>query len=161
MSSIDELNRKTISDKWMELIYDSLQKLNLAYLRLHEGCDDLIEYCQTSPDLISKVQYKNAGFMITYFKNIISNASAVFKPEEYAVIKGKIEFLDKFHSQGVNTQLGLVQVFEIYHQDQPKVDIFRLTSAFNFLVVKLDEVYDELVKKLQPILFIEGNIKNR
>lgn len=161
MSALDEMNRKTISDKWMEFLFDRLQNLNLCYMRMHEGCNDLIEYCQSTPDMISKVQYKNAGFMITYIKNILSNSHALFTAPEHKQLKGQLDILHKLHSQGLEVEGTKITVYEIEVKDSPKIEIFKLNPAFNYLVSKLDEIYNEIIIKLKSILFIEGNIKNR
>jgi len=159
--SLDSQIKKGVFDEWIRLIYNRLEQLNESYIRMREGCIDLVEYIPLSnqQEALSRIQYKNAGFILTYIKNILSSAKPMFKPEDYNKLNAKVNFLDKLHIEGIVKDKVPIKVYEIKRNDVSHTENFRLTPYFSILTREIEKLYEELIGNLQEILFLEGNIR--
>lgn len=159
--SLDSQIKKGVFDEWIKLIYNRLEQLNESYIRMREGCIDLVEYIPLSSqeEVLHKVQYKNAGFILTYIKNILSSAKPMFKSEDYNKLNAKVNFLDKLHTEGIKKEKVELKVFEVRRNDVTHTERFRLTPYFSILTREIEKLYEELIGNIQEILFLEGNIR--
>ena len=159
----EDNTKKVIADQWVQLLYSTLEKLSDSYIRMHEGCADLIEFMSLADQKqeIDRLQYKNAGFIITYLRTILINGQSLFSEIEYKDLTTKVEIIDQFHSTGILHEGELISVYQIEKSDLTRKNRFKLMPAFDILVKKIDFVYLNLIKNIQGILFLEGNIRNK
>lgn len=160
---MESVIKKGIFDEWIRLIYDRLEKLNESYIRMREGCSDLLEYIPlvNQKEVIEQTQYKNAGFILTYIKNILSSAKPLFKTDDHNKLNSKLMFLEKFHEEGIIKDKNSFKVYEYKFNDMTRTSLFKLTPYFSILVREIEKLYEELIGHIQEILFLEGNIKNK
>lgn len=158
-------NRKTLSDKWFELIYSKLELINIAYVRMIEGCKDieeLIEATSLNQEIIDRIKYKNASLLLTYLTNVLSMARVLFTKEEYNSLNHKIKILVGFHQNGLTSRDGITtKAHEVIFSDRTKSNVFTLNNNFNYLIKCISEVYNQVIVALTDILYMEGNIKNK
>lgn len=160
---MDNVIKKGIFDEWIKLIYDRLEKLNESYIRMREGCSDLLEYITmvNQKEVMEQVQYKNAGFILTYIKNILASAKPLFKEQDHNKLNAKVKFLESFHEDGITKDNNTFKVYEYKYSDLTRTNTFKLTAYYSILVKEIEKLYEELIGHIQEILFLEGNIKNK
>lgn len=158
----EDKTKRVIAEEWLKLIYVRLEQLNESYMRMREGCVDLIEFIPlvNQKETLQQVQYKNAGFIISYIKLILSSAEAIFNPKDYEELSARVDFLDSLHTDGINKGGIKIKVFELKRSDVTNTQTFTLTSHFIILIKHIDKLYAKLVSNIQEILFLDGNIKN-
>lgn len=75
--------QKTITDKWLDNLYESLMRLEQYEKLAREGCESLMEYVQ-NPNLdLALIQNKNLGLFITEFEITLNNGKKVIDKKEY------------------------------------------------------------------------------
>lgn len=160
---LNDNTKKIIADQWIGLLYTRLEQLNEAYIRMHEGCIDLVELLPiiNQQETIDKIQYQNAGFILTYIRNILLNGRALFVNKDWDALKEKLDVLDNLHVKGMFDGKEMIKVYSIKRSDVTKTQRFSLNSYFKILVKGLDELYGEVVNNIEEVLFLEGNIKSK
>lgn len=159
----ENTTRKVIVDEWTKLLYFTLEKLNEAMIRMHNGCVDLLEYLtiQDRDETLQRLRYENASFIITYMNNLLTNGQGLFTLEDLETITSKLEILKRLHGEGIKKDNEVIKVFVINKSDRTYKKIFKLTPYFEVLSDELDLIYQTIIKNLESILFLEGNLKNK
>lgn len=159
---LNDNTKKIIADQWIGLLYARLEQLNEAYIRMHEGCIDLVEILPiiNQPETLDKIQYQNAGFIITYIRNILLNGKALLETDKWNKLKEELDVLDNLHVNGMFDGEQMIKVYSIKRSDITKTQKFCLNSYFKILVKGLDKLYGDLISNIEDVLFLEGNIKN-
>jgi len=156
---LENTSQKNLTDDWLNNIGLILLRLEECETRMYNGCADLrelIEERSLGKDF-ELIKYKNAGLMITYFKNLITNIQPIISEQEYIKFKKEIEELYKLYSNKLILNKEKVSLYENRYSAINKTHDFYLTSYFQVLCNNLTSLRSRIVLSLKKILYLPGN----
>ncbi len=94
-----EESKKNISEKWLESIRQSLERLESYEMYAREGCESIIEYCNLpSGTPLEIIQLKNASFWISEFKNVFAKTKSIIDNKNFEVMEKELISIERFLS---------------------------------------------------------------
>jgi len=164
-----EESKKNISEKWLESIRQSLERLESYEMYAREGCEGIIEYCNLPPNLISSlelIQLKNASFWISEFKNVFTKCKSIINDTSFEKMEKELISIEKFlgnkmnfpNTKEFNNKAGKEIICWTTLNDSISVPnkVLKklvLTDYFYMQIDRLSALRSSLIQELQHILF--------
>jgi len=128
----DISSEKTINDKWLENIFESLMRLEGFERLMRNGCQNLLEYIQNGNINLADVQYKNYQLFIT---------------ETEILIQDTRHLIDKNKFLQISLLLGLIKNYEREVEGFLKTNYNDLThSQTNELKLEFLNIFSKVSK---------------
>lgn len=162
-----EESKKNISEKWLESIRLSLERLESYEMYAREGCESIIEYCNlplgTSLEII---QLKNASFWISEFKNVFTKSKSIIDDKKFEVMEKELMSIERFlsnkesfpNTKDFNIKAGKEIICWdtlsdfISHPNKVLKKII-LSDYFYMQIDRLSKLRCSLIQELEHILF--------
>ena len=157
-------SQKNVSDKFLDLIFDTLQTLRQREFMMKMGFDSLIEYMRMfnfKEKNINYLKVENMNLMIADFEIILSDIEVIVNDEKIKSMNEHLDDIKKLISKGYKskTEGQLFAFKEIYDQRNKGVRYMKLHPLFDILVEKLSGLRRELNLNLKSILYTQKKLK--
>lgn len=145
------IQSSNINAKWLENIYENIQKLEQYERLMREGCTSLLDYFQIPENrrdiIIGDVQFKNLRFYVTEFNLLLSDLSPILDDQK------SIEFrllLEQIQRACNSRRLFIKDIFSSTRELRKSVPTPVFFSTINILTkLKVD-----LFREIKDILYI-------
>lgn len=136
---------KTISEQWIQGIFESLRKLENLEIMAKHGCENIIEFGRRfKGEDLDLLKTQNVSFFLTEFEIVLTNSQPLISEKDYEEINNKFLWL----KDGEKKTGGFLEKTRHYERVQ-----LKLHSKFYTLVIPtLSELRSKLVKALWKIL---------
>lgn len=152
---------KNISQKHLDSIFTSFEKLEYYENLMLVGFSDLTELIQTyNPRMeIGVIQVKNQELLVKELRNILIKTKPILNSENYEKYENKIRVLNeiiwgKFNHKGKKIIQYRWQTSQI-----EKVKRIYLETGYYLILEESQKIRQELIEELQHLLFSIDNIK--
>jgi len=138
-------SQRTITEKWLDNLFDSLMRLEVYERLAKDGCSNLLEYLSINDKEISQIQYKNYSLFLTEAEVVINSCRNLIKEENCKKILFEIEML-KLYEQKIDSFL------EKKINQKDNISWFELRPEFVIAVKRLSKIRKMLVENLWEFL---------
>lgn len=152
---------KNIGTKWLDSLYNSIEKITEHERYGREGCESLVQYVQ---DIIlfnkslSSTQLKNLSMMIGEIKIILPKAKRFIKEKAFGDLLLEIKKCDiDFNNQYVFVKKTKYLICILSKGKKNSSSLF-LKQGFGILFERVVEVKVKLLDELDEILFPKGKV---
>lgn len=155
----DKESIKDVSTKFLDLIFDSLERLRNREIIMKQGCDSLMQYMREFNFSLSNINYlqvKNMELMITEFEIILPDINSIIDVDKFKKMNKSLDQIKTLIRDGYKSKEGkqLVAFKEIYDERDHKKSM-KIYSLFNYLIKELSELRGQLTESLKSILYAQ------
>ena len=140
-----------INEKWLNNIYDNIQRLENYERLVREGCASLLDYVQipysSRPILTGITQFKNLRFMITEFKLLLADLTPIIEDQKAKEFDTTLNLIDKALD---SERLFLSSIFDVNR----RLIETKPTKFFYETIDTLHKLKVDLFKEIKNILYI-------
>ncbi len=147
---------RNISDKWMNSIYDSLQRLEEYERMAREGFKGLMEYVQSIGTLnknIEIIMFQNLKFLVSEMKILIPKAKFHLKEEEFKTLTENVGEYGRIIQKGYMIINKKKQEIFTKGSDYKHRQIFKLGNGFDLLFELVINTKNRILDDLDNIVF--------
>lgn len=153
---------KNISGKWMDSIYDSLERLETYERTAREGFKSLTDWIQSqydqTPKMVAKnlqlIKYQNLRYMISELKILIPKAKFHFEDKEFKLLKTTIKMFESFLRENLVIEDGRRSNLTSRSKSDTRGNVnFYLEDGFEILFEMVIEIKDKILDDLDNIVF--------
>ena len=162
--TIDEEEQKSIKNigtKWLDSLYNSIERITENERQAREGCESLIQYVQDINYFnknLQAIQLKNLSFMIGEIKISLPKAKRFIKKEEFEKLLLEIKKCDiDFNNQYVYVKEKKYLICVLSKGKRNSSYLF-LKQGFGILFERVVEIKSKLLDELDEILFPKGKV---
>lgn len=159
---------KNVSEKFLDVIFQSLQRLELHERYMKNGCIDLMEYIRIfhHPEgTINYVRVKNLKLMIHEFDILLNNTHSILSDDDHKDLQNKLKTIKKIINEGItkkdkdNKTKETLLVFKESFDNISKQKTMTLNPLFNIIQTELCSLRGLFVKSLNHILYSQTKNK--
>ena len=147
---------KNISDKWMDSIYESLQRLETYERLAREGFKGLKEFVQSMEGVsknIGVIMFQNLKFMVSEMKILIPKAKFHLKDEEFKTLTKNVEEYGNIIKKGYIVINKKKRKIFTNSSDFRNRQIFKLGEGFELLFNLVVNTKNRILDDLDNIVF--------
>jgi len=155
-------SQKDISNKFLDVIFESLQRLEIHERRMFEGCIDLKEYIdQLNFKIdINFVRAKNMTLMIKEFEICFRNINAIVNSDKLKEMQEGLKKIKSIVNSGMSDKKNKkVFPFNIILNKPQKISEIKINYLFEKIEIGLSMLRGKVISSLTPVLYSIGTKK--
>jgi len=146
---MDEItSQKTITEKWLENLFNNLLRLETYEKLAKEGCTSILDYVDLNDKSLTQIQYKNYTLFLTEIEVVANDCKNLIKEEDYNKILFELSVLNVYEQK-----IGGFLDKKI--NEQERTSWFILKPEFSIAIKRISKLrrilVDNLWKLLSPI----------
>ena len=150
---------KNVSDRFLDLIFDSLRSLQENETCMKEGCANLVEYMREfnipSSD-INNIQVKNMQLMINEFDKLFKNITPIVEKDTMKNMKQKLNEYQKVMDKGyINKEGKTFMIYKSGYDQLKKTNNINIKPLFYMVGNQLSDLRGEVILSLKHILYTQ------
>ncbi len=157
---INNESQKDVTDKWLDVIFERVQSLELMEDIMKNGATTIMEfinYPSNQLQNINALMIKNMDFMIDTFGILFKNTQSVVKEE---LMKEMIKHLQIIKTFRYDDSKG-GKIFSTHTHPITHKRSVELTSKFYIIASRLSKLRGDLIKNLDHLLWRKDDIKSK
>ncbi len=154
-------SQKDLSNKFLDIIFNSVQNLQDFETCMNQGCLNLIEYMQSfninhqNPNLVNYLRLKNMDLMVQEFSLLLPNIKNIVQEDEMEKLEARLEIIKSAIVNGVENKKSKKVMFiskeTANHKNRTKGMI--LLGLFDLIGNQLSQLRAETIDSLSSVLF--------
>jgi len=156
---------KNISDKFLDLIFDSLKILQYYETCMKQGCENLMEYMENfkiERKDISYIQLKNMELMIHEFDKLFKNVKSIVDITKMKEMEKKLDDMKKILGKEYIEKDGKkFYVYKETHNQKEKTRDMKLGQVFYIIANDLSTLRGDVISNLSHILYTQKQNKGK
>lgn len=160
-------SEKNVSDKFLDLIFESLQNLQDFETCMNRGCSNLIDFMREfninyqDPLIMNYVKVENMMLMIQEFEKLFTNIKSIVKDTEMKSMKDKFKKIKEEVDKGLYSEKEekTYIAFKETINQKLKTRGMVIYPLFDLISKELLILRGDVVSSLNHILFVQGKPK--
>ncbi len=156
-------SEKNVSDKFLDLIFESLQNLQDFETCMSRGCSNLIDFMREfninyqDPLRMNYIKVENMMLMIQEFDKLFTNIKSIVEKKEMESMETKLKKLKGEIDKGVYSRKEKITfiAFKETINQKLKTRGMMIYPLFDLISKKLLELRGDVVSSLKHILFAQ------
>lgn len=147
---------RSISQKWVEDVYNSLKNLEIVERLAMNGCENILDYVESelytdpigSEKTINMIRAKNIILWIKESKILLRKLKNFIESEEYRKLNNRIDYIDSI----VGSPEDLLNVEYNQSMNGRQINKININDLGKVLQENLEYIREEIESKCWPLL---------